>query len=92
MHICCRTIEDAQNIVNIARSVGFKRTGIQSTRHKIIVEVNSSEVFETIIARRKRLLVSDAYIDELVKEANLKLSNNLKKIKKLISEKQLHNQ
>lgn len=82
MHICCRTIEDAQKIVNVARSVGFKRTGIQSTKNKIIVEVNSSEVFETIIIRGKKLLVNDDYTKELVDEANIKLKSNLEKVKK----------
>lgn len=82
MHICCKTIEDAQKIVDIARSVGFKRTGIQSTKNKVMVEVNSSEVFETIVARGKKLLINDYYINELIKEANFKLANNLKKIRR----------
>lgn len=82
MHIAANSIEKAQQIVNIARNLGFKRSGIQSTRRKIIVEVASTEVIDTIIAKNGRLLVDDSYIQILAKESNKKLDRTHKKIKK----------
>lgn len=81
-HVCCKTIEDAQKLVDIARFVGFKRTGIQSTRKKINVEIGSSEIIDAIIAENGKLLVTDDYLKILVREANKKLKKNKEKIKR----------
>ena len=82
LHIAAKTIEDAQKIVNKARAVGFKRSGIQSTKRKITVEIASTEIIYTIIAEKGRFLVEDDYLKILVKEANKKLEKNKEKIKK----------
>ena len=81
-HVCCRTMEDAQNLVDIARFSGFKRTGIQSTRKKINVEIGSNEVVYTILAENGKLLVTGDYLKVLIKEANKKLEKNKEKIKR----------
>lgn len=81
LHIACKTIKDAQKLVNIARSVGFKRSGIQSTK-KMIVEIASSDYLDTIIAKNGKLLVSEDYIKILIKEANKKLKKNMQKIER----------
>jgi len=78
-HICCRRLSDAQKLINIARSVGFKRSGIQSLK-KIMVEVASSDYIDTIIARNNKLLVDEDYIKVLVSEANKKLRRNKEKV------------
>lgn len=79
-HICCRRLGDAQFLINAARSVGFKRTGIQSLK-KIMVEVASSDYIDTIIARNNKLLVDERYLKVLVDEANKKLKRNKEKVK-----------
>lgn len=81
-HISCRTIDDAQKIINAARSVGFKKSGIQATRKKISVEVSSSDIIDTIIATNGNLVVDDSYLKILIDEANKKMKRNKKKLKK----------
>jgi len=82
LHIAANTIENAQKLVNSARDVGFKRTGIQSTKNKIIIEIASTEILETIIAKNRKLLINDDYLKVLIQEANKKLQQNKNKIKK----------
>lgn len=83
MHVAAKTIEDAQRLVNIARAVGFKRSGIQSTKKKITVEIASTEIIDAIIADKGELFVDEDYLEILIKEANKKIERNKKKIKKL---------
>ena len=81
LHIAAESIEHAQRIVNLARSLGFKRTGIQSTKNRIIVEIASTEILNTIIAKNSKLLVDNNYLKILIQEANKKLEINKEKIK-----------
>jgi tRNA wybutosine-synthesizing protein 3 len=84
LHIASDTIENAQKLVNKARSIGFKRTGIQSTKNKIITEIASTEILNTIIAKNKKLLITNDYLKVLIQEANKKLEQNNKKIRKFL--------
>ncbi len=83
IHVCCETIKDAQDLVDLSRESGFKRTGIQSTRKRINVEIGSSEVIDAIIAVKGKLIVTDDYLKTLIKKANEKIEINLRKIDKL---------
>jgi len=85
LHVAARTIEDAQILVSKAREAGFKRTGIQSTKNKIIVEIASTEVIDAIIADKGKLLIDEDYLNVLVDEANKKSEKNNKKIKRLFT-------
>lgn len=84
LHVTAKNIESAQELVNKARDVGFRRTGIQSTK-RINIEINSTEVISTIIAEKGKLLVDDNYIKILIREANKKLKENREKIKKFFN-------
>ena len=81
LHVMCRDLQSAQKLVNIARFVGFKRSGIQSIKSNF-VEISSSEFLDTIIAKNGKWLIGDDYLKILIKEANKKLSENKNKIKK----------
>ena len=80
MHIAAKTIEDGQEIVNKAREIGFRRSGIQSTKTRVIVEIASTEVVDKIIAKKGKLLITEEYLKELIKEANSKMERNKSKI------------
>ncbi len=82
LHVACRTIENAQKILDISSMAGFKHSGIITTRKKIVVEIIGSEQFDTIIAKHGKLFVGDEYLRLLVNEANKKLGINSRKIKK----------
>jgi len=80
LHISCRTIADAQKMLDIARSIGLKRSGIIGIKKKIVVEIIGSERVEAPIARDGKMLANDIYLKELVKEANKKLKKSKEKI------------
>jgi len=82
LHVACRTIEDAQKILDLSTLAGFKHSGIITTKKKIIVEIIGSEQFDTIIAKHGNVFVSDEHLRLLVSEANKKLEINSRKIKK----------
>lgn len=82
LHVAADSIENAQKLVNKARDIGFKRTGIQSTKNKIIIEIASTEILNTIIAKNKKLLVNNDYLKILIQEANKKIEQNKSKIKR----------
>jgi tRNA wybutosine-synthesizing protein 3 len=79
-HIACRTIETAQDIVDKAKYIGFKRAGIMCSRKRIIVEMCGTESMETIIAEDKTLLCSEEYIEKLIQEANTKMATSRDKM------------
>lgn len=83
LHVCCRTIDDAHVLVDKARFCGFKRTGIQSARKKINVEIGSSEIINAIIAQDGKLLITEEYLKVLIKEANKKMEKNKEKVDRL---------
>jgi tRNA wybutosine-synthesizing protein 3 len=82
LHVRCRSLERAQSLVDIARSIGFRRSGIQATGAKIMVEISSSEIIDALIFKEKAL-VDSSYIALLAEEADKKLEESHKKIKKL---------
>jgi tRNA wybutosine-synthesizing protein 3 len=82
LHVCCKSLQDAKNLLNIARGI-FKRTGIITINKKIIVEVIGTEFIDTLIIRDNKLLIEKDYLDVLVKEANKKLMKNYRHLKEL---------
>ncbi|MDD5086354.1 MAG: hypothetical protein PHV16_01250 [Candidatus Nanoarchaeia archaeon] len=82
IHIACKTIENAQKILDIASKAGLKHSGIITTRKKIVVEIIGSEQFETIIASNKKLYINEEYLKLLVNEANKKMDLNKKRLSK----------
>lgn len=83
LHVCCKTTEDAFDLLKIARSLGLKRSGIISKNKKIIVEIINPEHLLTIIGENGALIADKNYFEKLVDEANEKLKRNKEKIKKL---------
>jgi len=87
IHICCRTLEDAETLLLLTRKLALKRSGIISTKKdKIMVEIIGSDNIETIIARKGIVLVDESYLKILLKEINFKLKNTKDKIKNFYKE------
>jgi tRNA wybutosine-synthesizing protein 3 len=80
LHVASDTIENAQKLINTARDLGFRKSGIQSTR-KILAEIASTEILDTIVAKKGKLLITDSYLKILIEEANKKLERNKRKIR-----------
>ncbi len=86
LHVCCSTLPDAERLLTLARDAGFKRSGISSISNnskKVIVEIIDTQRLELPLAMEGRLLVSEDYLDCLIREANKKLQETRKKMEKL---------
>lgn len=83
LHVACADLNSAQALVDKAKFVGWKRSGIMATRKRIIVELNSTENISFPMMNKGQMLVDDDFLKLIVKEANLKLIRVWKKIEKL---------
>ena len=76
IHVCCDTVESAKKFILQSRKV-FKRAGIISIKkNKVTVEVIGNERIETLVKRNDKIMVSDDYLRELIREANKKMDKN----------------
>jgi tRNA wybutosine-synthesizing protein 3 len=80
MHVCCKTIESANKLLNITKGY-FKRTGIIGIKRYVTLEIIGTDALDTLIAKDSKLLVSEEYLKVLNEESNKKLKRNSKKIK-----------
>ena len=83
LHAACRTLEDAQNLLDKAKQVGWKNSGIMASRERIILEMRSTEHIEFPIINKGRVIVDDKFLKILVKETNRKLEKTWDKIQRL---------
>ncbi|MEA3430060.1 MAG: tRNA wybutosine-synthesizing 3 family protein [Nanoarchaeota archaeon] len=83
LHVACDSLENAQKLVDFARNSGFRRSGIQSTNKKILVEIVGSERMDIPVYYDAKLLISAYYVREMIRFANYKLNINWAKIEKL---------
>ena len=87
LHISARNLESAIKILEIAHKVGLKHSGIISIKpERIVIEIQSTERVETIVAKNGNLLVNENYFYILVKEANKKLEKTRRKMNKFYEE------
>ena len=86
LHIACRTLQDAQALIDIAvKKAGWKRYGIISSR-RFILELNSTEKLEFPIMDKGRILIDNAFLETIVKEANEKIKLSWDKINRFEKE------
>ena len=84
IHVACNDIKNTKKILNIARDIGFRRSGIISVgKNKIIMELISTERIDAIVGKNGKLLIDECYFKVLVKEGNKKLEKTWEKIDKL---------
>lgn len=83
IHIACRELKDATFILEKAKFIGFKRSSILTADKNFIVELNSSDRMEFPIIKNEKVLVSDEFLELIVKMSNEKLQRGWEKINKL---------
>jgi tRNA wybutosine-synthesizing protein 3 len=83
LHVACRSIENANKILAIAREIGFRRSGIIADSNIIIVEICSTEKMDVPIADNGKILVSIDYINLIIKIANEKFLKGREKLERL---------
>jgi len=80
IHIRTRTLDQAQQLITIARQAGLKRGGIVSLKDFPLVELNGVDELSTIIAKKGLCVVEEDYIRLLIAEANKKLEKNAQRV------------
>ena len=84
LHIACKDVESAKRILEKARVVGFKRSGVISfSENKFIVELLSTEKIEFPIIKNGNILVDDEFLKIVLEKANRNLERGWGKIEEL---------
>tara|TARA_Y100000310_G_scaffold304375_1_gene343471 strand:- start:1557 stop:2120 length:564 start_codon:yes stop_codon:yes gene_type:complete len=84
LHVACRTLEDAQKLIDVAvRDAGWKRCSVIGMGKRIMVELNATGKLEFPIVREGKVLVDDDYLELIVREVNLKLESSWDRIERL---------
>ena len=82
-HVICFDFDTAAKLVNIARQIGFKKSGFYYGKRKFpVVEIRGSEEISLPIFFRNTI-VDSGYLKLLIKEVNKKFEQIWKKQKKL---------
>lgn len=83
LHVCCRSLDDAQKLMYVAHEAGLKDSGIISTRKRFIVKIVGSDRVDSPIAKDGKLMVSVEYLEWLTDIVNEKLDKVHARIEKL---------
>jgi tRNA wybutosine-synthesizing protein 3 len=86
LHVSCRTMDNANNLLKIARNLGLSRSGIIADANNIVVEICSNEKMDVPIADNGKIIVDEQYINLIIGIANEKASLGKEKLLKLESE------
>ena len=82
-HICCRSLEDADRLLKIGISSGFKHSGFKSNTPRIIVELLSTERMDVPLAKQDFRFFSGEYLGFLTMIGNDLLKRGQKKLDRL---------
>uniref|UniRef100_A0A8D2PR06 tRNA wybutosine-synthesizing protein 3 homolog n=1 Tax=Zosterops lateralis melanops TaxID=1220523 RepID=A0A8D2PR06_ZOSLA len=81
LHVLCRELQDAQLLHSVAIDSGFRNSGITVGKGgKITMAVRSTHCLEVPLSHKGRLMVSEEYIEFLVRVANQKMEENIRRI------------
>jgi len=83
IHVACKTLGDAKELLDKGREVGWKNSGVISLGDNIIVELSGTEKLEFPIVREGKILVSEEFLKVVVEKSNENLKKNWKRIEKL---------
>lgn len=87
LHVASGNIDSAKKLLNTARDIGFRRSGIISLgKNRVTMELVSTENIEAIVSKKGRLVIGEDYLRVLIKEGNVKLEKTWKKIDNLHNE------
>lgn len=84
LHVASNNINSAKKLLNTARDIGFRRSGIISLgKNRVTMELVSTENIEAIVSKKGKLVIDEDYFEILVKEGNRKLEKTWGKVDKL---------
>ncbi|XP_010121081.1 PREDICTED: tRNA wybutosine-synthesizing protein 3 homolog, partial [Chlamydotis macqueenii] len=81
LHVLCQELQDAQLLHSAAIDSGFRNSGITVGRGgKIMMAVRSTLCLEVPLSHKGKLMVSEEYIEFLIRVANRKMEENTRRI------------
>jgi len=83
LHVACRTLEDAERLVNNGRLAGWKHSGIMGIKKRFMVELLSTEHIDFPIMKNSKILIDDNLLKIIISESNMRLERTWKKINRL---------
>jgi len=83
LHVHCKTLEDAQELLRKAQLAGWKRSGIISSGERFILEMNGTEKLEFPLMKKGKLLVDNDFLKIVIEKSNKNLKKGWLKIDKL---------
>jgi tRNA wybutosine-synthesizing protein 3 len=83
LHVACRDLKSAEEMLRFAHLSGWKRSGIISSGKKFVVEMMGTDKLEFFVMDKGRVLVNDSYLMLVVKKSNENLDKSWEKINKL---------
>ncbi|RLE38802.1 hypothetical protein DRJ17_02945 [Candidatus Woesearchaeota archaeon] len=83
LHIRCRTLQSAFNLLNDVRKLGLKRSGVIAANKRVTIEIIGTERMDVPIAENRKFLIDENYLLYLIEKANAKLLLTKEKIKML---------
>jgi tRNA wybutosine-synthesizing protein 3 len=83
LHIACKDLDCASKLLENAKHIGFKRSGINTISKNIILELNSTERLEFPIIKNGNLLVDNEFLKIITEKSNSLLEKGWEKIRKL---------
>lgn len=83
LHVACKTLQDAQSLVDRARKIGWKKSGVISSDRRFIVEMFGTGVLGFPIIKDEKILVDDVFLKEILKISNENLKKSWDQIEKL---------
>ncbi len=82
IHIACKDLSCAEELISIANKSGFRRSGIISLKNWV-VEITSLERLELPVALNGEIILSESALKIMVDFANRKLAKSKEKLKRL---------
>ncbi|MCA9488151.1 MAG: hypothetical protein KC516_04285 [Nanoarchaeota archaeon] len=83
LHIACRNLDEAQEILDKARKIGWKKSGIISSKKRYIIELFGTAKLEFPIISKGKVLVDESFLRVALEKANKNLEKSWKQIKEL---------
>lgn len=82
--VCCKTLADAQLLIEIGRKAGLKRCSITSTlQEKVLVLIVDTQRIETLVGKNGKILLREDYLRLMVALGDKKLEKSRKKLSNL---------
>ncbi len=83
IHVACKDLDSASELLENAKHIGFKRSGINTISRNILLELNSTEKLEFPIMKNGKVLVDEEFLKIIIEKSNFLLKKGWAKIQKL---------